>query len=63
MGIPEAYLIIAEGNFVFSHSEGTFAGKHVAFADLFRIENGKIVEHWDAIQEVPTVGRNANGMF
>ncbi|WP_189006843.1 nuclear transport factor 2 family protein [Deinococcus roseus] len=48
---------------MFSHSEGTFAGKHVAFADLFRIENGKIVEHWDAIQEVPTVGRNANGMF
>ena len=56
-GIPMKYAkthrVIAEGNFVFTHSEGEFLGKPVAFADLFRIENGKIVEHWDAIQEVP----------
>jgi predicted SnoaL-like aldol condensation-catalyzing enzyme len=37
--------ILAEGNFALSMSEGTFAGKHVAFYDLFRIENARIVEH------------------
>src|SRR5271157_4573370 len=52
MEYKKTYRVIAEGNFVFAHSEGIFAGKHVAFADLFRIEDGKIVEHWDAIAEV-----------
>ncbi len=55
--------VIAEGNLVFTHSEGEFAGKHVAFADLFRVEKGKIVEHWDAVQEVPSTSKNENGMF
>jgi len=45
--------IVAEGNFVFTHSDGIFAGKRVMFADLFRVEGGRIVEHWDAIQEIP----------
>lgn len=66
-GMPMKYLkthrIVAEGNFVFTHSEGEFLGKHVAFADLFRLENGKIVEHWDAIQEVPKTTASGNGMF
>jgi predicted SnoaL-like aldol condensation-catalyzing enzyme len=53
MEYKKTYRIVAEGNFVFVHSEGIFAGKHVAFADLMRIEGGKIVEHWDVIQEVP----------
>jgi predicted SnoaL-like aldol condensation-catalyzing enzyme len=63
MKYVKTYRVVAEGNFVFTHSEGEFLGKHVAFADLFRVENGKIVEHWDAIQEVPTTTVSGNGMF
>ncbi|MEZ4294840.1 MAG: nuclear transport factor 2 family protein [Polyangiaceae bacterium] len=66
-GLPMKYekthRILAEGNFVLTHSEGNFGGKHVAFADLFRVEGGKIVEHWDAIQEVPEKTASGLGMF
>lgn len=34
-----------------------------AIVDIFRLEKGKIVEHWDAIQDVPEKAANANGMF
>ena len=64
MEYHKTYRIVAEGNLVLTHSEGIFAGKHVAFADLFRIADGKIVEHWDAIAEVRTEGaRNDHGVF
>jgi len=57
--------VLGEGNFVLTISEGEWnGGKKHAFYDLFRMENGKIVEHWDVIQEIPTEGlANDNGMF
>ena len=56
--------ILGEGNFVLAVSEGEWSGKQQVFYDLFRIENGKAVEHWDIIQEIPTEGlANENGMF
>ncbi|MCI4650937.1 nuclear transport factor 2 family protein [Phaeodactylibacter sp.] len=56
--------VIGEGNFVLTISEGTWNGTSNAFYDLFRMENGKAVEHWDIIQPVPTEGlANDNGMF
>jgi len=56
--------VIGEGNFVLTVSEGTWNNTSNAFYDLFRMENGKAVEHWDVIQPVPTTGlANNNGMF
>lgn len=57
--------VLGEGNFVLTVSEGLWnGGKKHAFYDLFRMKDGKIVEHWDVIQEVPTEGlAHDNGMF
>lgn len=57
--------VFGEGNFVLIVSEGTFGGKHTSFYDLFRIENGKIAEHWDVIEEIPAKEnwKNTNGKF
>lgn len=45
--------IIGEGNFVLSMSEGSFGGEPQAFYDLFRLDDGLIVEHWDIIVPMP----------
>lgn len=57
--------VLGEGNFVLVASEGEFAGKHVAFYDLFRVQNGKIAEHWDTIEAIPPRAewKNGNGKF
>ena len=57
--------VLAEGNFVLSVSEGRANGVHCAFYDLFRIEYGKIVEHWDTTEAVPPQDewKNDNGKF
>jgi len=61
----ENHMILGEGNFVLSVSEGQFLGNHVAFYDLFRIEGGRIVEHWDTIETIPPRAewKNDNGKF
>ena len=68
-GTPMIYsknhMILGEGNFILAVSEGRFLGNHAAFYDLFRIENGKIVEHWDTIEAIPEKDKwmNNNGKF
>lgn len=59
------HMILGQGNFVLAVSEGQFLGEHVAFYDLFRIEGGKIVEHWDVIETIPAEENwmNDNGKF
>ena len=59
------HMVIGEGNFVLTLSEGEFAGKTTKFFDLFRLENGKIAEHWDVFQEIPPQEqwKNNNGPF
>lgn len=59
----KVHRILGEGNFVLAQSEGRWNGKAQAFYDLFRIENDKIVEHWDIIQEIPQEMAHDNGMF
>ncbi len=57
--------ILAEGNFVLSVSEGALGAVHSSVYDLFRIENGKLVEHWDTIEAIPprSEWKNDNGKF
>jgi len=68
-GTPFIYhqpeLVVAEGNFVLVGSMGEFAGTDTAYYDLFRVENGLVVEHWDVIQDVPPASAFAhtNGKF
>ena len=45
---------VAEGNFVLTGSEGSFGDKPTAYYDLFRLEDGLIVEHWDVIADMPS---------
>ena len=55
--------VFAEGNFVITVAEGSLNDVPTAFYDIFRIENGKIVEHWDVTQTIPTEAANENTMF
>jgi predicted SnoaL-like aldol condensation-catalyzing enzyme len=57
------HLLVAEGNFVFTMSEGKLGGKPTAFFDLFRIQAGQIVEHWDIISDIPESMAHPNGKF
>ncbi len=63
MRYDETHLVVAEGNFVFAASEGALGTTPTAFFDLFRIENGKIVEHWDTISAIPADMPHNNGKF
>lgn len=66
MTYEQVHQVHGEGNFVLTVSEGKFGkGDHVAFYDLFRLENDQIVEHWDIIQEIPAKEdwKNSNGKF
>lgn len=57
------HTIVAEGNFVFTITEGAVGDKPSAFFDLWRVEGGLIVEHWDTISEIPDEMAHANGKF
>lgn len=56
----KVHKILGEGNFVLSVSEGSWHGKAHSFYDLFRIQDGKIVEHWDTIEEILSKEKSAN---
>jgi predicted SnoaL-like aldol condensation-catalyzing enzyme len=45
-------LAIADGDYVMLLLDLYFMGKHLLVADLFKVFNGKVVEHWDAIQDI-----------
>ena len=57
--------VFAEGDFVILHvhavREPGTRGR--AIVDIFRLENGKIVEHWDVVQDIPEKMPHNNGMF
>lgn len=65
MRYDQIHMVLGQGNFVLTASEGEFAGSHSSFYDLFRVEDNRIVEHWDVIETIPAEAdwKNANGKF
>jgi predicted SnoaL-like aldol condensation-catalyzing enzyme len=55
--------IVAEGNFVFTQSEGKLGGVPHSFYEVFRVAGGKVAEHWDVACEVPAQLPHDNGVF
>jgi len=55
--------LLADGNFVLSVCEGALSGDHTSFYDLFRLQDGRVVEHWDTTEAVPPLAewKNNNG--
>jgi predicted SnoaL-like aldol condensation-catalyzing enzyme len=56
---------VAEGNLVALHTHQTWPGnENYVTMDFFRFDNnGKIVEHWDSVQEIPGETKNGNPMY
>lgn len=65
MEYERLHRVLAEGNFVLAVSEGSLAGVHSAFYNLFRVAQGKLVEHWDTIESIAprSEWKNDNGKF
>jgi predicted SnoaL-like aldol condensation-catalyzing enzyme len=68
MRFTQVHWVLGEGNFVLTVSEGLFGpqgGQPTAFYDLFRLEQGLIVEHWDVIEAIVPreQWQNDNGKF
>ncbi len=61
----KVHSIFAEGCFVLSVCEGYYDGAHSSFYDLFRVQDNKIVEHWDTVDAIPprSEWQNQNGKF
>ena len=57
--------VLADGNFVLAVSEGTYGDVPTAYYDLWRVENGKIAEHWDVMETIAdqSTWQNQNGKF
>jgi predicted SnoaL-like aldol condensation-catalyzing enzyme len=57
--------ILGQGNFVLAMSEISFDGKDAVVYDLFRVQDGKVVEHWDVLELTPPreAWKNGNGKF
>ncbi|WP_170330248.1 nuclear transport factor 2 family protein [Ruegeria arenilitoris] len=60
----DLYRTIAEDDYVAIHSVWTTSsGEQYVYVDIWRVENGLLVEHWDHYQQVPAESANANTMF
>ena len=57
--------VLAQGDYVLAVSEGTFGGVPTSYYDLWRVENGKIAEHWDVMETIAAkdTWQNQNGKF
>ena len=57
--------VFTDGDYVILHVHAVRqpGDRGSAIIDIFRLEQGKIVEHWDAVQPIPEQSANPNGMF
>ena len=66
-GVPKQKIVfkhvVAEGDTVFLHSRYEMEVKELRFIDIYRIEDGKLAEHWDAMMPMPDERGNNNSMF
>jgi len=60
----EHQLIVAEGDYVIVHGRFSGTGRPVAWiaADIVRIENGRLAEHWDVLQDEATQAESKSGL-
>jgi predicted SnoaL-like aldol condensation-catalyzing enzyme len=61
----KTYMVLADGNYGLAVSEGTFGDAPTSYYDLFRVEDGKIAEHWDVMETIADkeTWANENGKF
>ena len=61
----KTHYVLADGNYGLAVSEGTFGGTPTTYYDLFRVEDGKIAEHWDVMETLAAedTWQNQNGKF
>ena len=57
--------VFADGDYVIIHAHAKMNPEDRGYAvmDIFKLENGKVVEHWDVVQEIPEKAFNTNTMF
>jgi predicted SnoaL-like aldol condensation-catalyzing enzyme len=57
--------VLGEGNFVLLVGEGSFGSRPASFYDLFRVDRGRIAEHWDTTEIIPPQSewKNQTGKF
>ncbi|WP_326639227.1 ester cyclase [Nonomuraea fuscirosea] len=61
----EVRRLLAEDDYVVGHVYAVRepGQRGTAIMDIFRLEDGKLIEHWDVMQEIPAEALNPNGMF
>jgi len=66
-GVPKQKVVfkhvVAEDDIVILHTRTEMGGKEWRFIDIYRIENGKLAEHWDAMMQMADAPANTNPMF
>jgi len=59
----KVHKLLGEGSYVIVQAEGEWNQKPHVFYDLFRLKDGKVVEHWDVVNEIPEQMAHDNGIF
>ncbi len=65
MVYDKTWFVLADGDYALAASSGSFGGTPTTYYDLFRVENGKIAEHWDVMETLADkkTWQNENGKF